>query len=289
MVHPITVPGAVSISTISPFFAPLKEKVLTFMVENKYLEMIANFVLWQMASKVDYKLIENKRKVRIAFVLYLSLYTLYLIYSSVTILEQNDMRSIKLTNPILDFGKRAMGGNVFGGNQEKTVEGEGEGNSVSSFSSLLTNGLMGQKLTEHMQSETTVRDYDLSIISSSFNKMLFYSIAMYIAHVYFNRLSSWIYHASLMAPLTTIREPIFQLHILKMPERGPRLRPFKPPASSNIFETMTKAMNKNKDNAEENEEENTRETESQINIQTEGGKDIGLETDAEMESIPNES
>ena len=104
MVHPITVPGAVSISTISPFFAPLKEKVLTFVVENKYLEMIANFVLWQMASKVDYKLIENKRKVRIAFVLYLSLYTLYLIYSSVSILEQNDMRSIKLTNPILDFG-----------------------------------------------------------------------------------------------------------------------------------------------------------------------------------------
>ena len=119
MVHPINVPGAVSISTISPFFAPLKEKVLTFVVENKYLEMIANFVLWQMASKVDYKLIENKRKVRIAFVLYLSIYTLYLIYSSVSILEQNDMRSIKLTNPILDFGKRAMGGNVFGGNQEE--------------------------------------------------------------------------------------------------------------------------------------------------------------------------
>ena len=175
MVHPLSVPGSVSISNISPFFAPLKEKVLTFFVENKYLEMIANFMLWNMASKIDYKQLENKRKVRIAFVLYLSFYTLYLIYSSVSILEQNDMRSIKLTNPILDFGKRAMGGNGLGGK-----ENEIGGGSASSITDILTNGLMGQKLTEQMKRETTVRDYDLSIISSSFNRMLFYSIAMYI-------------------------------------------------------------------------------------------------------------
>lgn len=257
MVHSISIPASPSLSSISPFFAPLKEKVLTFAVENKYLEMISNFMLWKIASNIDFKLVENKRKVRLAFVIYLTIYTLYLIYSSISVLDQNDMRSVKLTNPILDFGKRAIGGQSDG--QGGTRTGGVNGGAASSFTSLLTNGLMGQKINEHMQMESTVRDYDLSVISSSFNKMLFYSMAMYVAHVYFNRFSSWIYHAALMAPLTTIREPIFQLHVLKMHERGPRLRPFKPAASSNLFETVTKVMGKTKESQENNTQQGEKE------------------------------